>query len=77
LRSPAVIAIRADWTRPAPTVSAYLQSFGRCGVPPYVVPGRDAPDGLKLPELLTPEAVMDAFWRAGTGGGSDHGSAIE
>jgi suppressor for copper-sensitivity B len=33
LHEPNVIAMRADWTRPDPVVTAYLQSFGRYGVP--------------------------------------------
>ncbi len=65
LRAPGMIAMRADWTRPAPAVTAYLQSFGRYGVPMDVVYGPGAPEGIALPELLTAEAVMDAFRRAG------------
>ena len=68
LRSPDVIAMRADWTRPDPVVSAYLQSFDRYGVPLYVVYGPGAPLGIALPELLTPQAVVDAFRRATAGG---------
>jgi suppressor for copper-sensitivity B len=67
LRSPDVIAMRADWTRPDPLVSAYLQSFDRYGVPLYVVYGPGAPRGIALPELLTSPAVMDAFRRAAAG----------
>ncbi len=65
LRSPVVVAMRADWTRPDPAVTAYLQSFGRYGVPLDVMYGPDAPEGIALPELLTQAAVMDAFQRAG------------
>ncbi len=65
LRSPGVVAMRADWTRPDPAVTAYLQSFGRYGVPLDVVYGPGAPEGIALPELLTQGAVMDAFRRAG------------
>jgi suppressor for copper-sensitivity B len=64
LRDPGVVAMRADWTRPDPAVTAYLQSFGRYGVPLDVIYGPGAPQGLALPELLTSEAVMDAFRRA-------------
>jgi suppressor for copper-sensitivity B len=56
--------MRADWTRPDPTISLYLQSFGRYGVPLDVVYGPGAPDGIALPELLTSAAVMDALQRA-------------
>ena len=65
LRSPGVVAMRADWTRPDPAVTTYLQSFGRYGVPLNVVYGPGAPDGIPLSELLTDAAVMDAFRRAG------------
>ncbi len=71
LRSPGVVAMRANWTRPAPVVTAYLQSFGRYGVPLDVVYGPGAPAGIALPELLTPAAVMDAFRRAGREHGED------
>ena len=60
-----MIAMRADWTRPDPVVTAYLQGFGRYGVPLDVVYGPGAPEGIALPELLTTGAVMDAFRRAG------------
>ena len=63
LRDPGVVAMRADWTRPDPTITAYLQSFGRYGVPLDVVYGPGAPAGIALPELLTSGAVMDAFRR--------------
>ena len=39
LRDPGVVAMRADWTRPDPAITAYLQSFGRYGVPLDVVYG--------------------------------------
>ncbi len=65
LRAPGVIAMRADWTRPDPVVLAYLQGFGRYGVPLDVVYGPGAPAGIALPELLTTGAVMHAFRRAG------------
>lgn len=64
LHDPGVIAMRADWTRPDPRITAYLQNFGRYGVPLDVVYGPGAPQGIALPELLSAEAVMDAFRRA-------------
>jgi suppressor for copper-sensitivity B len=56
-----VAALRGDWTRPDPAISAYLQSFGRFGLPFNAVFGPGAPDGIVLPELLTQEAVLNAF----------------
>jgi suppressor for copper-sensitivity B len=61
LRSPGVIAMRADWTRPDPAITAYIQSFGRYGIPVSVVYGPGRPDGELLPELLSTELVMKAL----------------
>ena len=64
LRAPGVVAMRADWTRPEPGVTVYLQSFGRYGVPMNVVYGPGRPEGLLLPELLTSATVLEAMQRA-------------
>jgi suppressor for copper-sensitivity B len=68
IRDPQVVAMRADWTRADPLITAYLQSFGRYGVPLDVIYGPGAPQGIPLSELLTTGVVMDAFARAGGGG---------
>lgn len=68
LRNGRVVAMRADWTRADPAITAYLQSFGRYGVPFDVVYGPGVPQGIPLPELLTSGAVMDAFARVAAGG---------
>lgn len=65
LSSANVIALRADWTRPSPVITSYLESFHRYGVPLDVIYGPGAPSGIVLPSLLTPGAVMDAFKQAG------------
>jgi len=59
-----VIAMRADWTRPSPTIAAYLDRFGRYGIPFNAVYGPSAPGGLPLPELLTTGIVTKALDRA-------------
>jgi suppressor for copper-sensitivity B len=59
-----VVAIRADWTRPDPRISAYLAEFGRYGIPFNAVYGPGAAGGLALPELLSEDAVIGAFARA-------------
>jgi suppressor for copper-sensitivity B len=64
LHDPRVVAMRADWTRADPVITAYLQSFGRYGVPLDVVYGPGAPQGIPLPELLSSRVVIDAFTRA-------------
>lgn len=60
-----VVTMRADWTRPDETISRYLQSFGRYGIPFNAVYGPAAPRGLPLPEILTESAVLDALEKAG------------
>ncbi|MCB1469498.1 MAG: thioredoxin family protein [Rhizobiaceae bacterium] len=67
LRGSGVIAMQADWTRPSETISRYLESFGRYGIPFNAVYGPGAPDGVVLPELLSSEAVLEALSDAGSG----------
>ena len=64
LAAPGVVPMRADWTRPDPAISDFLGRHGRVGIPLNVVYGPGAPDGIALPELLTPTLVMDAMDRA-------------
>jgi suppressor for copper-sensitivity B len=66
LVSEQVVAMRADWTLPNAEIAAYLEDFGRFGIPFNVVYGPALPRGLALPELLTQDAVMIAFNRAGS-----------
>ena len=64
LSAGAVIAMRADWTRPDPAIAQYLSRYGRYGIPFNVVYGPGAPSGIALPELLTSDAVLNALQRA-------------
>ncbi len=64
LEEGAVAPLQADWTRPDPAISAYLESFGRYGIPFNAVYGPGAPDGIALPELLSEAAVLEAIERA-------------
>ena len=50
----------ADWTNRNAEISKTLESFGRTGVPLYLL---YAPDGTAkiLPELLTQDIVVDAL----------------
>ena len=66
LASEGVVAMRADWTNPDPAIAAYLETFGRFGIPFDAVYGPALPRGLALPELLSEDAVMAAFGRAGS-----------
>lgn len=61
LAAAGVTPIQADWTRPDPVISRYLESFDRYGIPFNAVYGPAAPEGIVLPELLTADAVMAAL----------------
>ncbi len=65
LASDAVLAMRADWTRPDEAIRRYLEDHGRFGIPFYAVYGPGRPDGILLPEVLTPGLVLDALGEAG------------
>lgn len=72
--SGAIVAMRADWTRPDPRIAAYLKRFGRFGIPFNAVYGAAAPEGVALPEILTETSVLEAVSRA-SGLGPDAGGA--
>ena len=69
LSDDAVVKMRGDWTLPDAAVTAYLESFGRYGIPFNAVHGPGTPDGLPLPELLSAGAVLEALERARGGTG--------
>ena len=58
-----VVALKADWTRQDPRITATLAALGRNAVPVYALylPGEDAPH--LLPEVLTPALVLDEISR--------------
>lgn len=60
-----VIPLLADWTRPNSEIGDALKALGRSGVPAYVLypatPGREP---ILLPEVLTPQMVLDALNKA-------------
>lgn len=62
-----VVRLRADWTRRDEAITAALAKMGRSGVPVYAMyrPGETAP--YLLPELLSPELVIDALQRSAAG----------
>jgi thiol:disulfide interchange protein DsbD len=72
-RNKGVTLMKGDWTNRDPAITQALASFGRAGVPLYVVynskPGSTEP--VILPQLLTASAVQSAF--ADTPG---HGSGL-
>ena len=63
-----VVPMRADWTLPDEAIASFLASYGRYGIPFYVVYGPNSPDGVVLPELLTSDIVLEAIGEAGKSG---------
>ena len=61
------VMVKADWTNRNPEITRALQSFGRNGVPLYVIYSEDLDEPLLLPELLTPGIVLDALENIGSG----------
>ena len=61
LKQKNVVAMRADWTRPDPQITGFLQRFMRYGIPFNVVFGPQARQGIVLTELLRRDAVISAL----------------
>lgn len=61
LASDHIVTMQADWTRPDPAISAYLESFNRYGIPFNAVYGPGAPEGIALPELLSTDVILKAL----------------
>ncbi len=59
-----VIALQADWTNADPSILAFLKKHERYGIPFNIVFGPKAPQGIPLPEILTPSSVIEAIERA-------------
>jgi suppressor for copper-sensitivity B len=64
LRAAGTVRMRADWSRPDPAIAAYLQRYGRYGIPLDVIYGPRQPQGEALPELLAPAVLLQALGRA-------------
>jgi suppressor for copper-sensitivity B len=56
--------MQADWTLPSDTITAYLESYNRYGIPFNIIYGPGAPKGIVLSELLTIDEVLSAFEQA-------------
>lgn len=57
--------VRADWTNRNPEITEFLRSFGRSGVPFYVIfPAGRVDHPLVLPELITTGVVLDRLAEA-------------
>ena len=61
-----IATLRADWTNKNPQIAAELAKYGRRAVPFNLVwlPGK--PEPLILPEVLTPNVVLDALRETGS-----------
>ncbi len=58
-----IVPLKGDWTSRDPDITAFLQQFGRSGVPLYLYyDGKDAP--VVLPQILTASAVLDAIGKS-------------
>jgi thiol:disulfide interchange protein/DsbC/DsbD-like thiol-disulfide interchange protein len=62
LKNKKVVTLKADWTNKDPEITAQLKSFGRVGVPAYVLYPlkKESPPQL-LPEILTQTLLLDAL----------------
>lgn len=59
-----ILKLQADWTRRDEKIAAYLQKYGRYGIPFNIVYGPAVPEGIPLPELLSKESVLNALTEA-------------
>lgn len=64
LQEPDVVTMKGDWTVPSESVTEYLQSYERFGVPFNIVYGPAAPLGIPLPTILTTESVQSVIIQA-------------
>lgn len=55
------VMIKADWTNRNPEITRALESFGRNGVPLYVIHSEGLEEPKILPELLTPGIVLNTL----------------
>ena len=55
-----VVALKGDWTRQDPDITAFLQQFGRSGVPLYLLYGKDGTPTV-MPQILTEASVLSAL----------------
>ena len=57
-----VVALKGDWTRQDSEIAGFLQSFGRSGVPLYLLYD-GAGNATVLPQILTEASVIEAVER--------------
>lgn len=60
-----IALVRGDWTSNDKAITKYLESFGRNGVPLYIVYPEDSNESPQvLPQILTEDLVLDALRQA-------------
>ncbi len=59
-----VVYLKGDWTRRDPDITEYLSKYDRNGVPLYVLYPRNGDDPRVLPQVLTPQLVIQALERS-------------
>jgi thiol:disulfide interchange protein len=66
LKALKVVTMKVDWTTQDPVLTKLLNKFNRSGVPLYVIfPARNATAPIVLPEVITPELVVEKLNEAG------------
>ena len=60
LANKGVVYLKADWTNRDPSITTALESFGRSGVPLYVLYDTAGQPHVQ-PQILTPGAFLDAL----------------
>ncbi len=63
-RSKGIRYMKGDWTRRDPKITNLLTNYGRSGVPLYLYFAPGSTLAVVLPQLLTPDIVLDAIGRA-------------
>jgi len=66
LKRHGVVLLRADWTNKDPQITETLASFNRSAVPFDLIYAPGRADPIILPELLTPDIVLNALATVGT-----------
>jgi thiol:disulfide interchange protein DsbD len=56
-----VVALKADWTHRDPVITAALATFGRGGVPLYLLYAPEATEPVILPQILTEALVLQTL----------------
>ncbi|WP_372067327.1 protein-disulfide reductase DsbD family protein [Vibrio pelagius] len=56
-----IVLMKGDWTTPSESVTGYLQSNGRYGVPFNIVYGPKVPTGIPLPVILDGDTVVQTI----------------